>query len=455
MENKELQAIEEKFGENFSILCNEAFGKYMKQEENVVFSLIDRTFYENKYLYEDLKESNLISYFLKYLHSKLENSSKEESVSHLFEEVGYDFFPCEEYKEIKKFEKYYEESETPADIFDENAFKGYKCFFAISKDIKQIKRKDIVLPQIQDKYATSVLLIQFSNNRWHTLRIVNRYNNKYSPKFEKTFHNNLENINVGLTKAFSREFNQKDVDEPSIYEVGNFIRAKDGKFYKYNCKINGVYFCPNNIVIDNLEVRKYEYDYEKYLLFDYFILDNTWDTRLLTYDPDNIHCKNFKLLSETAVSHKGESTIYMNNRIYTDRNYRIYDGLINMCMGLRKTTVKQEKEYKLIFIEEEAIIKLDKDNRIIEYTNQTAEWISPNFLSYNDSIKKISLPQAKEIQSGFLKNNTTVSFIDAPNLLELGKDSLLLNPKMRQTLLETIKKNKKDAKKKIKKYDSQ
>ena len=113
-----------------------------------------------------------------------------------------------------------------------------------------------------------------------------------------------------------------------------------------------------------------------------------------------------------------------------------------MCIGLRKVVVKQEKEYKFIFLNEDTIIKLDRDNRIIEYTNTSAESISPNFLSYNDSIERIYLPQVKEIQPGFLKNNTTLSYIEAPNLLEVGKDSLMAHPKMKKTLLKIIENNK-------------
>ena len=51
----------------------------------------------------------------------------------------------------------------------------------------------------------------------------------------------------------------------------NYVRGRDGKFYKYNYEINNVYYCTDNVIIDNYEVKKLEK--ERYILLDYFIID--------------------------------------------------------------------------------------------------------------------------------------------------------------------------------------
>ena len=44
----------------------------------------------------------------------------------------------------------------------------------------------------------------------------------------------------------------------------------NGKYYKFNYEINNIYYCDNNIIIDNFEVKKLT---DNYILADYFIFD--------------------------------------------------------------------------------------------------------------------------------------------------------------------------------------
>lgn len=44
------------------------------------------------------------------------------------------------------------------------------------------------------------------------------------------------------------------------------MRADDGKYYKYNYEINNIYYCPNNVIINNFKVIRLPKD--KQLLID-------------------------------------------------------------------------------------------------------------------------------------------------------------------------------------------
>ena len=54
-------------------------------------------------------------------------------------------------------------------------------------------------------------------------------------------------------------------------DIPGYVKASDGKYYKYNFEFNNIYYCPDNIIVDNFEVK--EYAHEKYVIMDYFVLD--------------------------------------------------------------------------------------------------------------------------------------------------------------------------------------
>ena len=152
-------------------------------------------------------------------------------------------------------------------------------FFAVKTNVDEIKRENFPNPERQDEYGTSVISIQFTKDENCTLSIKNRYNHTV-PNPDATFSNNLDNIIFGLTYNFEKYygFKQKYIND---FELKGYVRANDGKYYKYNYEINNIYYCPNNIIIDNFEVKRLPK--EKYLLFDYFILD-LQNKRLQLYD---------------------------------------------------------------------------------------------------------------------------------------------------------------------------
>ena len=45
-----------------------------------------------------------------------------------------------------------------------------------------------------------------------------------------------------------KELNKSNIEK--LYIPGYTV-AEDGKYYKYNYEINNIYYCPDNIIIDN------------------------------------------------------------------------------------------------------------------------------------------------------------------------------------------------------------
>ena len=56
------------------------------------------------------------------------------------------------------------------------------------------------------------------------------------------------------------------------FELRNYINI-NFKYYKYTYEINNIYYCLDNIIIDNGKVIDTYTDKSRYIFLDYFILD--------------------------------------------------------------------------------------------------------------------------------------------------------------------------------------
>ena len=103
--------------------------------------------------------------------------------------------------------------------------------------------------------------------------IKKRYNHSITNvNPDATFGNNLDNIIEGLTQSFTSHYGIELLENNKYnLEIPNYVKAGDKKFYKYNFEFDNVYYCPNNTIIVNGEVKTFDKD--KYLVFDHFVLD--------------------------------------------------------------------------------------------------------------------------------------------------------------------------------------
>ena len=396
--NKDLKVIKKKYGEGMMHLCREFFPTLLEQE-GLLPRLLHDNFKESRSLVKDIIDNNLEEEFKNYIYNQVDVENNYEEVGskrpeELLKEAGYKLYECHNEEEIQSFRKYYSPGEALC-TFNGGRLNRCFVFFAIKENVDEIKRENFPKPQRQDEYGTSVISIQFTRDNSHTLSIKNRYNHTVNNP-DSTFGNNLDNIIPGLTNSFDKYYGMHQSHLQNSFEIPGYVRANDGKYYKYNYEINNIYYCENNVIIDNFEVK--EYPHEQYIVLDYFILD------------------------------------LKNKRIQTYWNdMELEDSFPNTIGTIKDIKIENDKDNKNILIktdnsdEVDVIITLDKNNRIIALKNDKVENIGNSFLSYNNSLTSIELPNATSIGNRFLYYNKILTEIQLPNVTSIGNSFLSYN----------------------------
>ena len=258
----------------------------------------------------------------------------------------------------------------------------------------------------QDEYGTSVISIQFDRDDTHTLSIKNRYNHKVENP-DATFSNDLDNIVAGLTKSFADYKGMRQIFDDEILCLDGYIYTNDGKYYKYNYEINEVYFCPDNIIIDNLGVHKYPP--EQYIIFDYYILD--------------LKAKTITLYPKCAIQDRFPKTVTDISQISILKN--------SDNTRLIRAYKNNYEEYLTILLNENNIILEFKDNIITE--------LPPNYMSFTNNVQKLDFPNAKTIFNDFFKNNNSLKYINLPNVSTIGYSFLENNNTIKKINLANVK----------------
>ena len=430
--NQDLKIIKKKYGEEMMHLCRTLFPTILEQE-GLLPKLLHDNFKESRSLSKDIISHKLEAAFKNYIYSFINKDDKEQvktdkTPEELLKEVGYNLYECHNEEEIQSFKEYYENGEELC-TFAGNRLNRCYVFFAVKDNVDDIKRKDFPNPKRQDSYGTSVISIQFEKDETHTLSIKNRYNHSVNNP-DSTFSNNLDNIIPGLTYSFDKCYGMHQTNVQGDFEIPGYVRANDGKYYKYNYEINNIYYCENNVIIDNFNVR--EYPKEEYLVFDYFILDLK-NKKIETYYGDlNIEDsfpKTFGTIKDIKIEKKG-----------------------NTKEVLVKT--KYSKDYDIK-------ITLDKNNKMLSLVNKRVEKLDDNFLYYNETLKEISLPKVKRVGNNclrsnkdlmridmeevrvikdyFCSSNNTIDSISFPNLKHIGNSFFEANEKISFLNMENVK----------------
>ena len=396
--NSDLKIIKKYFGEQMAYLCRELFSTIIDNHPGELASILREIFADNHYLYNDLMRYEMhgsITSFKNYVYMIYEKKHKKKdglidtslNPFELMRKVGYTLYECKTYEDINKFRKYYTDKEMLCTFTGGERLRSNYVYFAVKDGADKLKRSDFINPKRQDEYGISVISIQFTRDDSHTLSIKNRYNHTVENP-DATFANNLDNIIPGLTQSFAKFYGIRQLYYTSSnFEIPEYVRANDGKLYKYNYEIDNVYYCPENIIIDNYKVTKYPK--EKYLVLDYFLID---------------------LVNKTITS-------------------KVKDSFLDTFGKIKNITIKNEQDNKIIIITpedgEDIILRCDKLNRLISVVNNNVSEIGNNFLQYIWNIKKISLNNVKKIGDNFFPCNKYNLEIIFPNVLEIGNDFLI------------------------------
>ena len=409
--NSDLKIIKKYYGEKMMHLCRKNFSTIL-ETPGLLPNILLSTFYPSRYLYEDIVDGYLDDFIQLVISRELSITKKgkvelldtEKSPKELLDEAGYNFFECHKEEEIQEFKKYYQKDEELCTFRGGRLAQCY-VFFAVSKNIDSIKRKDYPNPRRDDKYGTSIMSIQFTRTKPNTLSIKNRYNHTVNNP-DATYSNNLEKIIPGLTKAFEKYYNLVQSNEPGEFDVPTYIKASDNLFYKYNFEINNTYYCPDNIIIENFKPQKLAK--ERYILMENYILDLKEKTIKNCFKdsrdsfPDTI--KNIKNISVTT----------------------------NKDTHTKKLEITVDGEDKLI------IIELNKYNEIISYENPLITKIGDYFLKNNTKLKKLSLDNVVEIGSDFLQYNEELTTLQLPKVKKIRDHFLLDNTKLKNITMANL-----------------
>ena len=392
MMNKDLKIIKKKYGEKMMHLCRELFPTLL-EKEGLLSELLLEHFEPSRFLYDDIISNRLDIDFEDYIYSlvnieEIKEKKDYKTPEELLEEVGYDLYECQTEEEIQRFRKYYSKNEELC-TFRGNRLKRCYVFFAVKKDVDNIRRENFQNPEREDLYGTSVISIQFTKDTNHTLSIKNRYNHTVNNP-DATFGNNLDNIVEGLTESFSRYYGMTQAKIVSDFEIPGYVQAGNGKYYKYNYEIDNIYYCPNNIIIDNFKAIKLS---QNKLLIDYFILD-------------------------------------LENKTISLYDYSIQDCFPDSLKDILKIQITKENEYKKIIINTEngnITLKIDNKNKIIEYQNNNIKRIGNNFLWLNESLNYMELLNVVEVGDRFLYFNESLNHLNLPNVVKIGEYFLKRN----------------------------
>ncbi len=410
----DLKIIKKLYGEKTAHLCRELFPTIL-ETPGKLSNLLQKLFEPQKYLGEDVLMSGnkeaFKNYILGYTDIKPPAVVVDKTPKELLSIAGYDLYECKIDEEVQTFKKYYTPGEALC-TFDDNRTARCHVFFAVKRGAEKLNRKDFHPPRRQDEYGTSVISIQFSKGKRNVLSIKNRYNHSVTNP-DATFSNNLDNIIPGLTESFKREYNFNWHQNSSDFEIPGYVDF-EGKKYKYNCESNNVYYCTNNLIIDQ-HYRKIIRDYqqmERYLFIDSFILDlqnkrfinyeksKEVSPRLRNFDPFLKGLKNIKDLKLVKDKKTGNKTLYI------------------------KTNGKEIVE-----------IEINKHNQLIKYKNNNLKKLEKHFLSTSEHIMEIEANKVIKIGEGVLGRARNIEKISLEQVYFIDKYFLKFANNLRQVIL--------------------
>ena len=430
-ESVDYKLIKRHYGEKMAQLCRSLFPTIL-EHPGILFQILSNYFAYNRDLFYDISVNDAVSDFKSYIYGlyrdKYESpSEKKETIIEdpfeLMKKAGYTLYECNSEKDIQSFRKYYkrfdnenlpeyvEGSELPYRdgeelcTFDGGRLKRCMVFFAVKDNVDEIKRENFTRPKRQDEYGTSVISIQFSRGELNDISIKNRYNHTVRDP-DATFSNDLENIIAGLTEAFIHKYNLNLISSAERdFELPGYVSV-EGKFYKYNFERGNVYFCPDNIIIDNFNVV--QYDKARYIVFDGFVLDLATKT-LEEYFPKS------------------------------PRQY--FRSCLPEVIGpIGKVVVSSDKgtNKKTITINDQSVIVLDKNNCIISFTNNEVEKVGDLFLSASNRLESVELNNVKEIGDYFCSDARRLSKISIPNAQFIGSRFAWFNKSLTSLYLPKV-----------------
>ena len=427
----DLKKIKKYYGEEMMHLCRELFPTIL-EEDGALLKIMESTFPHSRYLYDDIIKDDQVNTFKDFIYDKYSNPDDTKKKSETFkspfelmDKAGYILYECHSEADIQKFSKYYASDEALC-TFAGGRLNTSLVFFAVKKNVDDIKRENFPNPERQDEYGTSVISIQYRRGDRNTLSVKNRYNHTVDNP-DATFSNNLDNIIEGLNDSFERTYNLSFTGSHEKFELTNYIRTVDGKYYKYNYEINGIYYGPDNAVIENFElVEKYQ-EREKYLIIDNVIIDLI-DKKIYTHDHSDKYIEELNNITKIEVlkvpnSNRKTVTLIMNTGDKVVFEVNRYNRIIKLNDDYTKTI---------------SYAALAHSGYISQVVMSKAVECGDNFLLEDGAISKIEMPHVRHIGDNFLRMCTRINVLRFPEVETIGNYFMRINDVIKELYLPNV-----------------
>lgn len=414
----DLKIIKKYYGEKMSRLCRELFPTLLETPGYLSNFLLER-FEPSRLLYDDIISNNLKDGFKNYVYSFSETNTQKVEVNQtpteLLSSVGYDLYECKTEADIQKFEKYYAPGEEIC-TFNGGRLNWCHVFFAVKRNATELNRKDFKNPKRQDEYGTSVISIQFTRGEHNTISIKNRYNHTVDNP-DATFGNNLDSIVYGLTSSFEKYYGYDLSYSSRGFEIPGYVQA-EGKYIKYNYEKDNVYYCANNIIVDNHKIIRDYQQMERYIVFDYFILD--LQEKKLRFYAD-------KVITDPQLGWYGTHAYTKDTFINTFKNIKKIEVIRNKSNG-HKTIYIKTKDKEIVEIE------INRYNQMIRYKNNNIRKLEENYLCHNIYLEELELNNVVKINKNCLYYNKNLKKLSLKNIYEIRANFLFLNNSLKNAI---------------------
>ncbi len=437
--NGELRKIKRKYGEDMAKLCRSLFPTIL-ENPGLLYDLLITHFATSRCLYDDIIDSGSVNSFRGYIYSLAgidddpirDYNGDIKTPTELLDEAGYVLYECKTLDELNEFKKFYAKEEELC-TFKDGQGRLDRCFvfFAVKKDVDKIKREDFDEPQREDLYGTSVISIQFTRNKYHAVSIKSRYNHSvWNP--DACFSNNLDSIINGLTVAFANTYGLLQCFDSDNFKIPGY-RQVEGMFYKCNSySLNNIYYCPNNVIIDDGHVIKDDFPPEQYIIMDYFIVDlktgkvSLYDNRIKDSFVDSM-----KDVTGVNIEKKGGNRI-LHFSTESEEDIDVVIDKANRIIGVVNNDVKEIGDNflcdcrKVKYVEMDNVLKignrfLQSDEVMKDISISKVENIGDDFLYSDFSLEKVDFPKLQSLGNNCIYSTSRIKRFDAPNLEKVGR----------------------------------
>lgn len=165
------------------------------------------------------------------------------------------------------------------------------------------------------------------------------------------------------------------------------------------------------------------------MVVDYFVIDRQ-NKKIYLYDEE--------VGTSTASKAMGDDELYAYDEVFGDSFIEYFEN--NEIENIKISTNEDGSRSIIVSVKdkEDAIITIDKFNRIIGYKNNNITSIHDNFLLYNEVINRVEMKNVRDIGDNFLKNGHALKNLITPNLILVGDDFLLHNYDLEELLLPRL-----------------